>query len=492
MTLQVLNSWPMPDEVSEPEPSSGPITVLSDLPAAIHYLDSQDAPDTRRLPWADIRHRTFVVVSLALALTGLYALQSALWRRSAGMPHTGLGQAWSWASLLWAAAMIPAAAELAGLLTHRYPRNLHRTLPVAADVCFRIVSRGINTEVLRDTILAIDMEMTATPLFPYTIEVVTDQPVAYMPPAGRGLTYIQVPRGYRTPAGTLYKARSLHYALQVSGIGPQTWIVHCDEETQPTRSAIQGIAQMIREETARGTARIGQGTIVYHRSWKSHPFLTLADTIRTGSDLGRGWLSMSAGLPLFGLHGSWIVVRNDVEQAAGFDVGPSGSLAEDSWWGLMEADAGHRTRWVNGYMSEQCPESARDFMRQRRRWRNGMWKAVRHAPARLRYRAVMGISIGCWMLAPLAWIYTLTHFGIGSYISPWVRCFANISFATYIVTTLVGLRVNMTEHGITGHTRRAGLTALWLVMMPLFGLMESASVLYSMIRPARTFDVIGK
>jgi beta-1,4-mannosyltransferase len=184
-----------------------------------------------------------------------------------------------------------------------------------------------------------------------------------MPPAGRGLTYIQVPRGYRTPAGNLFKARALHYALCVSGIGPETWIVHCDEETHPTRSAVQGIAQLIREETASGRLRIGQGAITYHRNWKSHPFLTLADSSRTGDDFGRYRLAMSAGRPLFGLHGSWIVVRNDIEQATGFDVGPDGSLAEDSWWGLLQAEAGHRTRWVNGYMSEQCPESARDFLR---------------------------------------------------------------------------------------------------------------------------------
>jgi egghead protein (zeste-white 4 protein) len=462
-------------------------------------LKPEVRPDTtetglRRLPWADLRHRAFVLTALGLAVAALYAIQAALWPRAA-MPHTALGEAWSWSSLLWVTAMLPAAAELAGLLTHRYPRNLYLTKPVDIPVCFRIVSRGLNTEVLRDTILAIGREMDATPLFPYTIEVVTDGASLdrqYMPAERQGLTYIAVPLDYRAPRGTLYKARSLHYALSASDISDKTWIVHCDEETRPTRSGIQGIARMIAEETASGKLRIGQGTILYHRNWSAHPFLTLADCIRTGSDLGRGWLSMRIGLPLFGLHGSWIVVRNDIERAAGFDVSPAGSLAEDSWWGLTEAQAGQRIRWVDGYMTEQCPESARDFMRQRRRWANGMTRAVLHAPADLRYKIVMGISIACWMLAPIAWIYTLTHFGFGGYINPWVRLFANVSFATYIVTTLTGLRVNMTEHGIASPIRRAGITLLWLVMMPVFGLMESAAVGYATIRPAKTFEVIKK
>jgi beta-1,4-mannosyltransferase len=445
-------------------------------------------------PLADLRHRAFVLTALGAAVAALYVIQSALWPHAA-IPRTALGEAWSWSALLWVTAMLPAAAELAGLLTHRYPRNLNLTRPADIPVCFRIVSRGINTEVLRDTILAIGREMAATPLFPYTIEVVTDTghlDREYMPAERPGLRYITVPRDYRTPRGTLFKARSLHYALGASGISDETWIVHCDEETQPTRSGIQGIARLISEETESGQLRIGQGTILYHRNWSAHPFLTLADCIRTGSDLGRGWLSMSIGLPLFGLHGSWIVVRNDVERAAGFDVTPAGSLAEDSWWGLTEAQAGVRTRWVDGYMTEQCPESARDFMRQRRRWANGMTRAVLHAPAAARYKIVMGISIACWMLAPVAWIYTLTHFGVGGYVDPWVRLFANVSFATYIATTLVGLRVNMTEHGITSLPRRAGLTLLWLVMMPAFGLMESAAVGYAVIRPARTFEVVTK
>jgi beta-1,4-mannosyltransferase len=448
----------------------------------------------RKLPWADLRHRAFVLTALGLAIAALYAIQTALWPQSA-LPRTALGEAWSWSSLLWVTAMLPAAAELVGLLTYHYPRNPHLTGPVDIPVCFRIVSRGINTEVLRDTILAIGREMAATPLFPYTIEVVTDSghlDRAYMPAERPGLRYITVPPGYRPPRGTLFKARSLHYALGASDISDDTWIVHCDEETQPTRSGIQGIARMIAEESASGALRIGQGAILYHRSWSAHPFLTLADCIRTGSDLGRGWLSMRLGLPLFGLHGSWIVVRNDVERAAGFDVTPAGSLAEDSWWGLTEAQAGVRTRWVDGYMAEQCPESARDFMRQRRRWANGMTRAVLHAPADFRYKAVMAVSIVCWMLAPVAWIYTLTHFGIGGYINPWVRLFANVSFATYIVTTLAGLRVNMTEHGITSLPRRAAVTVLWLVIMPAFGLMESAAVGYAAIRPAKTFHVISK
>ena len=89
--------------------------------------------------------------------------------------------------------------------------------------------------------------------------------------------------------------------------------------------------------------RIGQGAILYHRKWGIHPFLTLADNIRTGSDFGHFHLGHRLGLPIFGLHGSYIVVKNAVEQQIGFDFGPQGSITEDAFWGLVavqKADTG--------------------------------------------------------------------------------------------------------------------------------------------------------
>ena len=266
MSIDVTRRWALPAEVSAAEPGSGPPTVLADLPPTTlpgwpapppawdgpppswwrpvpasllrpapamgrlagadpgEYLGSLAGPVPRRLPWADIRHRTFVIVAFALALAALYAVQAALWPHAAP-PHTGLGQAWSWASLLWVTALIPAAAGLAGLLTHRYPRNLHLTVPV-------------------------------------------DVPV---------------------------------------------WL--------------------IREETASGRLRIGQGTILYHRNWKAHPFLTLADSSRTDR-LGEA----VSHLPLSGEFDSTKCQCGGL--ACVLDAGPERSQADDDC--AADADGGGR------------------------------------------------------------------------------------------------------------------------------------------------------
>jgi egghead protein (zeste-white 4 protein) len=420
-----------------------------------------------------------------------YAVQQYFWPHQS-LPHSPFQEAWSWLGILWVMAFIPAMFELAGLLMWRAP--MASAIPASKLVCWRVVSRGINKEALRDTILSIREEMRRTPLFPYVIEVLTDTDSTPdgLPPAAPDLHYIQVPRDYSTPNGTVNKARALNYALEYSPLADTAWIVHMDEETHPTPSGIIGVSAMIREEEASGRLRIGQGTITYHRDWKNHPFFTLSDCIRTGSDLGRLYLSMRIGAPLFGMHGSFIVIRNDVEKAMGFDVGPKGSLTEDAWWGTMAMDAGYRCRWVEGHMAEQCTHKIPDFIKQRRRWFNGMARTARSAPVSLKWRGVLSVSMLTWASAPVAWVYTIGHFADGGYVSPWIRALANISLAVYVATTLVGLQVNMKEHGITSSLQKIRWALTWLACLPVFSLMEAIAVAYAIVRPAKTFHVVKK
>jgi egghead protein (zeste-white 4 protein) len=439
------------------------------------------------------RHRIFITILMTLTVGALYALQQYLWPHNFA-PADITQRFWSWAGLVWVIGAVPAVFELAGLYLWRAPDVSPVGIPQL--VCWRIVSKGINTEALTHTILTTRAEMARTPLFRYVIEVVMDSNPdgSGLPRPGPDLNYLIVPAGYQTPGGTLAKARALNYALWHSPLGRFGWIVHNDEESCPTRAVIIGIANMIREEEAGrpDRPRIGQGMISYHRKWEQFPLMTLSDCIRTGSDMGRLYLSMLIGAPLFGLHGSFIVIRNDVERAVGFDIGPLGSLTEDAWWGTIAMDRGYRCRWVHGHMAEQCTQKPADFIKQRRRWFNGLSRTTLYAPARFRWRAVIGVALIAWASAPLAWAYTIGHLVHGGYINPEVRALANFSLAVYVVTTLAGLRFNMREHGITRLTQKARWGLTWLACLPAFSFMEAAAVMYGLARPAKTFHVVKK
>jgi egghead protein (zeste-white 4 protein) len=438
-------------------------------------------------------HRVLVTVLVVSATATLYAVQLYLWPHNP-LPRGLAREAWSWSGLIWAVAFIPAIFELTGLYLWRAPAAPpHR---IENLVCWRIVSKGLNTEALTATIEACRHEMWRMPLFPYVIEVVVDRNTAAegLPPEGGDVHYIRVPHDYATANGTAAKARALHYALQTSPLRHRSWLVHMDEESWPTRSGIIGIAAMIREEEEINPLcpRIGQGTITYHREWKKHAFFTLSDCIRSGSDKGRLYLSMKVGAPLFGLHGSFIVVRNDVEKSMGFDIGARGSLTEDAWWGTLAMDRGFRCRWVEGHIAEQCTHRVSDFIKQRRRWFNGLVRTSLCAPASLRWRAVLIVSMLAWASAPFAWIYTIGHLIDGGYINPVVRALANFSLAVYVATTLIGLQLNMREHGMRSVVQKVRWALIWLVCLPVFSLMESAAVAFAIMRPAKDFHVVKK
>lgn len=474
-----------------PEPITRELPVIT--PDHAPPIRKRSAPSTNTARHETLMHRIRVTILTGVGVALLYLAQSLIWPRNTA-PHGTWAEIWSWSGALWALALLPALCELTGLYLWRAPRS--RPTQIDQLVCWRVVSRGINTEALSETIAAHRREMARNPLFPYVIEVVVDsnEHLDGLPPEADDLFYIVVPQSYQTPGGSLYKARALNYALHYSPLGEHQWIVHMDEESHPTPSGIIGIAAMITEEESRhpGIPRVGQGTITYHRDWKNHPFFTLSDCIRSGSDLGRLYFSMKTGVPLFGLHGSYIVIRNDVEKAVGFDVGPVGSLTEDAWWGTLAMDEGIRCRWVEGYVEEQCTQKVGDFLKQRRRWFNGMGRTSLRSPSSLRWRITLIMSMAVWASAPIAWIYTVAHLIIGGGINLDIRAMANLSLAVYVTTTLVGLRINLREHGITKLSHKIGWSLVWLVCLPLFSLLEATAVAFAMVRPAGGFHVVEK
>ena len=131
-----------------------------------------------------------------------------------------------------------------------------------------------------------------------------------------------------------------------------------------------------RAEASENTRAIDQGIILYHRTWKCHPLFTLADMSRTSDDVEQFCLQHRIGRTIFGLHGCYLLARQDVEHVLGFYVGPQGSITEDAWWVCLAMESGVRTTLADGYFEEQSRQSLRDFLKQRRKLYVGLWKVV--------------------------------------------------------------------------------------------------------------------
>jgi egghead protein (zeste-white 4 protein) len=496
--LQLMGMWSPALAFDGPGLRSGGSAILT-LPT-VQIPRSRRSPETiqnpARKPESTHSRGTFpprrliVVLWTVGAVAGLYGLQHVLFPNPGIMPH-GWWQ-WSYAALclLWVLPILPGGLGLAGNLWYRHQDNSAVT-PIDTLVSWRIVSRGTNVSALRSTIERCQREMAARPLFPYVIEVVLDGQADGLP-QGPDIRYVLVPADYQTPNGSLFKARALQYVLDNSPLPDDTWIVHLDEETQPTRSGIEGIAQMIREEETAGTLRIGQGCILYHRDWKRHPVLTLADMVRTGDDLARFHFQHKLGRTIFGMHGSYIVVRNSVAKEVGFDFGPQGSITEDAFWALVQMHNGRRARWCDGYLEEQSTQSPMDFIKQRRRWFLGLIKVSRHAPVPLRWRLPLGINTIIWALAPLGFLYTVTHLFYGTAVPEAVRATANLAYGTYVVLYVMGLRINLDEAGEHRWWKRQFWYLSTVLLLPLFSTLEAAGVIYGFVKPEAGFHIVKK
>jgi len=119
--------------------------------------------------------------------------------------------------------------------------------------------------------------------------------------------------------------------------------------------------------------------------------ITAADICRCRDDLGKFFLASSRlHVPVFGVHGSFLLVRGKVENEVGWDTD---SLVEDFRFSLQVTilplqlkvlnmlnsllvkawSQGYRLGWIPSVAREQSPMTLSDFFKQRRRWFTGMW-----------------------------------------------------------------------------------------------------------------------
>jgi len=302
-----------------------------------------------------------------------------------------------------------------------------------------------------------------------------------------------VPDDYKTPNGSKFKARALEYALGQSDLPGNAWLMHLDEESHTTASLVRGIAVAVREEEESGQLRIGQGAILYHRDLGSETFLTLADAVRTGDDLGRFHFQHRVGETIFGLHGSFILVRNDVEKEVGFDFGPKGSITEDAFWAVVQMQNGRRCRWVDGFIIEQATRSLEDFIRQRGRWFIGLVLVALYAPARLRYRAAIGVSTLMWSVSWVGVLATYANLVVGIALPLPIRLAGNAALAFYVMLYFIGIHTQLQYGHRLPRLHRLGYYTVAVVLIPVFSIIESLGVIYGLLRPnVGGFHVVKK
>ncbi len=370
---------------------------------------------------------------------------------------------------------------------------------------FRYVTRGQNPILIRENVAAARAILERVlPAGHWAIEVVSDASVG-LPDNDEVVRQIVVPADYHLPSGTRYKARALHFALSASRAAREDWIIHLDEETRYDDETVRAIVDfVIREQEALGRAhqatagplaaplvpRIGQGIILYGQGPLVNWMTTLADSIRVGDDYGRFRLQFEHGVAPFGMHGSFIICRNDVEQSIGFDHGFVGSITEDAYFALMAQSRGVRFKFVHAFMYERSPFSLADFVRQRRRWFGGLWLCALAPNIPLAQRLVLMSFMGLWSISWFCIFMVFFNIVYPTGTPLWLGVTGGLSFSYYVLLYVIGYIRSFDWRGAWGMFLWRGL--LQIALIPVFSALEGAGVIYGLVAPPKDFYVVQK
>lgn len=196
--------------------------------------------------------------------------------------------------------------------------------------------------------------------------------------------------------------------------------------------------------------------------------------------------------PIFGIHGSFLLLNGEAENQVGWDFS---SLAEDFEFSQAAWQKGFTLGRIHGIVREQSPEGFLDFMKQRRRWYIGICqiKGCYHLPQIAIKLWTAGIF--CLVATVLNVIFSLLLEWSGP--SPyWVYVLACFCFGAFQWLYIGGLLFQELDYGYAWYQWwqiPAHAIAL-LFIQPFMAVVEGCAVIWAMSTdPAEIgFQVVKK
>jgi hypothetical protein len=309
---------------------------------------------------------------------------------------------------------------------------------------------------------------------------------------------IPVPKDFKPENGAKWKARALEYyrqeiiklptSVNERQIRENGYTIHLDEESWLSPDCIRSIYRNTKQY---GNNWIGQGEIQYNGyNYGENIITTAVDCIRTGDDLGRFRLQYKLlKKPAFGIHGSFVVIPHSIYEKTSFDLGGKGSITEDAYFGLTASVKNIPFIWIDGTIQEQSPFTLSDLIKQRRRWFNGISLLVDDPIVPLKYKLILVVSHFCWALSFGSMLWTIVSLLLGYEQNVIVSLLSMIIFASFFSIYMVGSWRN---------TQPLPLKKKWLyratnlLLFPFATFVESVAVMYAILKPIDTFEIIKK
>ncbi|XP_050500106.1 beta-1,4-mannosyltransferase egh-like isoform X2 [Diabrotica virgifera virgifera] len=356
--------------------------------------------------------------------------------------------------------------------------------PLAPFICFRVVTRGDFPQLVQNTVKRNLETCLSAGLKSFCFDIVTDK-LINITPSGQVRETV-VPSTYKTKTGVLYKGRALQYCLEqdVNFLEDDTWIVHLDEETVLTESSINAFVM-------NGKHKFGQGTITYANEQIVSLACTLMDcAIRVADDLGKLKFQLKFfHKMLFSWKGSFMVAQAGAERNVGFDHGVESSLSEDYFFGTQALIRGYSFDFIEGEMWEKSPFTFRDYIKQRARWLQGTYQYATSNRIPGRYKILAYIVFSVWVSVPILGINgILTSFML----TPYYPVCERSSLLLYIILLYFYFFGILHSFKKFGFMRIILYFASFIIMLPIFLVLDSLAVFKVLFISTNTFQIVDK
>jgi hypothetical protein len=489
-----------------------PTAVFRVLPAPGRPAPSLPAAET---PAGPRRPRSAVqpgLLAFPVVLVAALALMIWLWPRDGEIHVIG------WVTtVLWTLPLTSSVIGAYGALrTVRRLRAARRRTPIRtvrdAQLLVEIPTIGrYDTYPALARVVRSCLHLTA--FFPRTtIEIVVEEgceaaaEIAKLAAALPLVHVLTVPRRYRTPNATKFKARANHYA-NVRRIGRglarnDVWVLHLDDDTAVGLDTAEELARFVAEQRERGedALHLTQGVLTYPREHGAARLVWLADAVRPAYDVTMFAATTGRGAPRAGLHGELLLVRASVEASIGWDFGPR-AMVEDAQFALeFTRRYPGRSDWFAGRSFGATPVGVADFVKQRERWAWGLMELAANRTIPLRARLLLIHNMVLCTLGPLQHIGVILVVGgllddlatqpvVNALLPLWA-----VNIAYHVWSYWEGLKINARASSVARRIWWEPIAVL--VCLPVFSMWESAGVLRGFVRFVRhgetAFTVIAK
>ena len=410
------------------------------------------------------------------------------------------------AKYIWLAYLPIAALSGYGILRYN-PREdfyLERKQSEDYKIIFQITTRGFNKEAVERSVRSV-LYWAPKYLKDYEIWIITEEDVdrkffeklkEVNCETKDKVNIVYVPKNYETPNKTKYKARALHYALELrrktNYVSDKIWIYLMDEESIVGEDTIVGTIDFIENESKKGKL-IGQGLIVYSNFWGKNLITSFEDSLRAADDITRHKVQARLGKVFVGIDGSHLFYRSDLENSIGWDFGEV--KAEDACFGLLvnRKYFGGAWGWLKGKLYEQSPFSIKELLKQRRRWLWGKLDIILRSYTNKKSKLVQLIHLISWLSSLPSSI--LTYINI-VHPTPIPHPITSIAFG-YTIATLAYLYWEGAELNLKSSRKDSLLKkVLNTLSIPIIAPLEGISAWYGLLTYRKSkrlgFEVIKK